>query len=239
MEAVEVRVRGLSKRFGDVTAVGGISFGAQPDQVTALVGPNGAGKTTTLHALVGLVHPSTGEVTYGGLPYLGLRHPQQVVGVVLDPDGFRPGRSARDHLRVLTATVGGRARDPDELLDLVGLGHVPHRLVRALSLGMRQRLAIASALVGDPAVLILDEPYNGLDPQGLRWLRGFVRRLADEGRTVLISTHRLDDVAAIADRVVLMDRGRVVLDTELTEVADRAGLEQRYFELTGDGGVRL
>src|SRR6185369_327869 len=182
-------VAGLSKTFGAVHAVDNLSFTVEPGSVTGFLGPNGAGKTTTLRMLLGLVTPTSGTATIGGVPYGHIPHPMQTVGAVLEASSFHPGRTARNHLRVYAAASGIPDRRADEVLAQVGLNDAANRKVRTFSLGMRQRLGLAFALLGNPRVLLLDEPANGLDPEGIRWLRGFQRALADEGRTVLVSSH--------------------------------------------------
>jgi ABC-2 type transport system ATP-binding protein len=219
-----IEVEGLSKSFGDVRAVDSLSFSAEPGEVTGFLGPNGAGKTTTLRMLLGLVEPSGGRATIGGARYADLDHPAEVVGAALEASSFHPGRSGRDHLRVYCAVNGYPDTRADEALALVGLTDAARRPVRGYSLGMRQRLSLATALVGDPPVLVLDEPSNGLDPAGIVWLRGLLTRLAGEGRTLLVSSHDLSEVQQIADRVVIINRGRLV----------RAG---RLDDLTAGGRV--
>ncbi|MFZ0323900.1 MAG: ATP-binding cassette domain-containing protein [Actinomycetes bacterium] len=223
--SVAVELDDLTKTFGDVLAVDHLSFRADPGRVTGFLGPNGAGKTTTLRALVGLVAPSGGAAHVGGRRYADLAHPAATVGAALDAGGFHPGRTARNHLRVVTLQSGltgrsGRER-VDTVLAQVGLTDSADRRVGGFSTGMRQRLGLATALVADPDVLLLDEPANGLDPEGIAWLRGFLRFLADRGRTVLVSSHALSEVAQIADDVVIIDRGRLVraadLDTLMAE----------------------
>jgi ABC-2 type transport system ATP-binding protein len=214
-----LHVRGLSKRFGAVQAVDDLSFTVEPGRVTGFLGPNGAGKTTTLRMLLGLVRPSAGTATIGGRAYAELDRPQRVVGALLEASDVHPGRSGRDHLRVLALTAGVPERRADDLLALVGLSDAARRRAGGYSLGMRQRLALAGALVGDPRVLVLDEPANGLDPEGIRWLRGFLRRLAGEGRTVLVSSHVLSEVQQTVDDVVIIARGRLVQSSSLAELA--------------------
>jgi ABC-2 type transport system ATP-binding protein len=211
----------LTKRFGPVTAVDGVSFTVEQGRVVGFLGPNGAGKTTTLRMLLGLVAPTGGTATINGRPYRELPEPRRVVGAVLEASNPYPGRAARDHLRI--EALAGRA-DPsrvDELLDLVDLTDAASRRVGQFSLGMRQRLGLAAALLGDPEILILDEPANGLDPEGVHWLRRLLRRLADEGRTVLVSSHILAEVAQTVDSVVIMDHGRLVIHARLDELTDR------------------
>jgi ABC-2 type transport system ATP-binding protein len=218
-----ISVQGLTKRFGDVLAVDRLDFDVAPGTVTGFLGPNGAGKTTTLRMLLGLVAPTSGTATIDGRPYRELADPARRVGAVLEASGFHPGRSARDHLRVL-ATAAGLAPRVDEVLEQTGLAAAARRRVGGFSLGMRQRLGLAAALLGDPDVLVLDEPANGLDPEGVHWLRGLVRGLADQGRTVLVSSHLLAEVAQTVDQVVIIDRGRLVAQSTLaalTAGADR------------------
>ena len=219
-----ISVQGLTKRFGDVLAVDQLDFAADPGTVTGFLGPNGAGKTTTLRMLLGLVAPTSGTATIGGRPYRELADPARRVGAVLEASGFHPGRTARDHLRVLTTAAGLAPGRVDEVLEQTGLAAAGRRRVGGFSLGMRQRLGLAAALLGDPEVLVLDEPANGLDPEGVHWLRGLVRGLADQGRTVLVSSHVLAEVAQTVDRVVIIDRGRLVAQStlaDLTAGADR------------------
>jgi ABC-2 type transport system ATP-binding protein len=213
-----IEVDGLSKSFGDVRAVDELTFSADPGEVTAFLGPNGAGKTTTLRMLLGLVEPTGGRATIGGVSYAHLDRPADVVGAALEASSFHPGRSGRDHLRVYCAVNGYPATRADETLALVGLTEAARRPVRGYSLGMRQRLGLATTLIGDPPVLVLDEPSNGLDPAGIAWLRGFLKRLAGEGRTMLVSSHALSEVQQIADRVVIVDKGRLVRDGRLDEL---------------------
>jgi ABC-2 type transport system ATP-binding protein len=213
-----ISVQGLTKRFGDVLAVDRLSFEVRPGTVTGFLGPNGAGKTTTLRMLLGLVAPTSGTATIDGRPYRELADPLRRVGAVLEAGGFHPGRSARDHLRVLAKAAGLPAGRVGEVLEQVGLAAAGRRRVGGFSLGMRQRLGLAAALLGDPEVLVLDEPANGLDPEGVHWLRGLVRGLADQGRTVLVSSHLLAEVAQTIDRVVIIDRGRLVAQSTLADL---------------------
>ena len=214
-------VDGVSKSFGDVTAVDDLTFHADPGSVTGFLGPNGAGKTTTLRMLAGLVRPNAGRATVGGVTYDGLTDPMRAVGCVLDDTGFVGGRTARNHLRVVaTAARIGRAR-VDEVIDLVGLSDAADRKARGFSLGMRQRLHLATALLADPCALVLDEPGNGLDPEGIAWLRTLLRWLADDGRTVLVSSHLLGEIAQVADHVVVLNRGRLVTAAPLDELLAR------------------
>jgi ABC-2 type transport system ATP-binding protein len=219
-----ITVQGLTKRFGDVLAVDQLDFQVGRGTVTGFLGPNGAGKTTTLRMLLGLVAPTAGTATIDGRPYRELPDPVRRVGAVLEASGFHPGRSGRDHLRVLATAAGLDPGRVDEVLELTGLAAAGRRRVGGWSLGMRQRLGLAAALLGDPEVLVLDEPANGLDPEGVHWLRELVRGLADEGRTVLVSSHVLAEVAQTVDEVVIIDRGRLVAQSTLaalTAGADR------------------
>jgi ABC-2 type transport system ATP-binding protein len=217
-----IQVQGLTKRFGDVVAVDNLSFEVAQGSVTGFLGPNGAGKTTTLRMLLGLVTPTEGTATIGGKPYLQLVDPFRHVGAVLESTSFHPGRRAGDHLRVLCVAAGLSVARVDEVLDQVGLIDVGGRRVKGFSLGMRQRLGLAAALLGEPAVLILDEPANGLDPEGVHWLRRFLRSYADEGRTVLVSSHVLAEVAQTVDDVVIIAGGRLVTQSSLTDLARQA-----------------
>src|ERR671915_423058 len=202
-----IEIRGMSKRFGKVEAVRDLSFEVEAGRVTGFLGPNGAGKSTTLRMLLGLIHANTGEGTFGGRRYEDLPHPSAHVGVVLEEASFHPGRSGRNHLRVLAAAGNHPDHRVDEVLDSVGLTGAANRRVKGHSMGMRQRLAIAVALLGDPEVLILDEPANGLDPPGIRWMRDMLRSEAARGRAVLVSSHLLSEVAQVADDVVVLARG--------------------------------
>jgi ABC-2 type transport system ATP-binding protein len=213
-----IEIRNLSKSFGPVRAVSDLSFDVQPARVTGFLGPNGAGKSTTLRMLLGLIRPSGGDATIDGRHYDQLEDPTGRVGAMLEDTSFHPGRSGRDHLRVL-ATAGDHPLERvDELLDLVELRGAEKRRVGGYSQGMRQRLAIASAMIGDPQVLILDEPTNGLDPGGIRWLRGLMRQMAEEGRTVLVSSHLLAEVAQAVDDVVVIAKGELRARGSLDEV---------------------
>lgn len=212
----------VTKRFGSTLAVDDLSFTAGPGRVLGFLGPNGAGKTTTLRTLLGLTIPTSGSATVDGRPYRELDAAIETVGAVLEGPQFHPGRTGRNHLRVLAAAAGLPTSRADEVLRLVELDGAGRRRVKGYSLGMRQRLSLAGAMLGDPHALVLDEPANGLDPQGIRWLRDLLRRLADEGRTVLVSSHVLAEVAQTVDDVVVISRGRLVA---------HGGVD----ELTGDG----
>jgi ABC-2 type transport system ATP-binding protein len=208
----------LTKRFGDRTAVDDVSFTVQAGKVTGFLGPNGAGKSTTMRMIVGLDRPTAGSVSIDGTPYTRLRAPLTEVGVLLDAKAVHTGRTARNHLRAMAATHGiGRAR-VDEVIELTGIGSVADKRAGKFSLGMGQRLGLASALLGDPRTLILDEPVNGLDPEGVRWVRQFVRHLAGEGRTVLLSSHLMSEMAQTADHVIVLGRGKVLADAALPDL---------------------
>ena len=229
-----VAVRGLTKRFGTTLAVDDLSFDAGAGVVTGFLGPNGAGKTTTLRMVLGLVTPTAGTATVDGQAYRELTNPARSVGAVLEGGNFHPGRSGRDHLRVLATAAGIPSRRADELLEMVGIADVAERRVGTYSQGMRQRLGLAAALLGDPQALILDEPANGLDPQGIRWLRDLLRSLARGGRAVLVSSHVLSEVAQTVDQVVIIDQGRLRAQAPLADLLGRAGtLEDVFLELTG------
>ena len=215
---LRVDVTGLSKRFGSVQALDELTFSVEPGVVTGFLGPNGAGKTTTLRCLLGLVAPSSGTATIDGRPYRELERPLTTVGASLEAASFHPGRSARAHLQVMALAAGLPASRADELLTLVALSEFADRRVGGYSLGMRQRLALAQALLGDPPVLLLDEPANGLDPAGIAWLRRFLRALAAEGRTVLVSSHVLSEVQQTVDEVVVVARGRLVRQGSLASL---------------------
>jgi ABC-2 type transport system ATP-binding protein len=213
-----VEFNDLSKHFGDVAAVEHLSFGIEAGRVTGFLGPNGAGKSTTLRALLGLIRPSSGTAMFGGVPYHELDRPSTRVGAVLEDASFHPGRSARNHLRIL-ATIGGHpARRVEEVLSAVGLTDAADRMVKGYSLGMRQRLAIAVALLGEPDVLILDEPTNGLDPPGISWLRGLLRDEAARGTAVLVSSHVLAEVALSVDDVIVIAEGELRAQGTLEQV---------------------
>jgi ABC-2 type transport system ATP-binding protein len=213
-----VEVVGLSKRFGPVHAVEDLSFTVHPGRVTGFLGPNGAGKTTTLRLLLGLATPNAGTATIGGRPYADRPQPARHVGAALEAASFHPGRTARDHLRVYAPQMGVADARCDEVLAQVGLSDAADRRVGGFSMGMRQRLALAATLLGDPQVLLLDEPANGLDPEGIAWLRQFLRYLAGQGRTVLVSSHVLSEVEQTVDDVVIISRGRLVHASTLAQL---------------------
>jgi len=229
-----ITVTGLTKRYGPVTAVDGLTFTVEPGQVTGFLGPNGAGKTTTLRMLLGLVEPTAGRALIGGLRYADLRQPRRAVGAVLEATGFHPGRTGRDHLRVLATAGGIPAERVAAVLEQADLAGAAGRRVRGYSLGMRQRLGLAAALLGDPGVLILDEPGNGLDPAGLAELRDLLRGLADGGRTVLMSSHVLSEVAQTVDRVIIIAGGTLRFAGPVRELTGGRGetLEAAFLRLT-------
>jgi len=214
--ATTIDVTHLSKSFGAVDAVSDLSFVVEPGSVTGFLGPNGAGKTTTLRMLLGLVNPTSGTATFGGVGYRDLPSPLTTVGTALEASSFHPGRTARNHLGIYTTATGIDRDRIDRVLKQVGMDAYADRRVGGYSLGMRQRLGLAFALLGDPRVLVLDEPINGLDPEGIRWIRGFLRQLADEGRTVLVSSHLLSEVQQSVDRAIIITRGRLVYDGTLS-----------------------
>ncbi len=229
-----VRVRGLTKRYGDVTAVDELSFALEPGTITAFLGPNGAGKTTTLRLLLGLAEPSAGQALVFGRRYRELEEPIRLVGAVLESGDFDPGRSGRNHLRALALATGITYQRVEELLELVELERAAQRPVKTYSLGMRQRLGLAAALLGDPELLLLDEPANGLDPAGVHWLRGFLHQFAADGRTVLISSHVLAEVAQTVQSALIITGGQLVGNIALDQLQDGArSLEATYLELTG------
>jgi ABC-2 type transport system ATP-binding protein len=222
-----ILVEHLSKSFGPVRAVDDLSFQVSPGRVTGFLGPNGAGKTTTLRMLLGLVRPTSGSATIGGRTYGQILRPQRTVGAALEAASFHPGRTALNHLRLYAPQAGVTDARAAQVLDLVGLSAAADRRVGGFSLGMRQRLALATTLLGDPRVLLLDEPANGLDPEGIRWLRGFLRALAAEGRTVLVSSHVLSEVEQTVDDVVIIAHGRLAHASSLAELAGMARVQVR------------
>jgi ABC-2 type transport system ATP-binding protein len=230
-----VMVRSLTKRFGDVLAVDDLTVSLRTGTVTGFLGPNGAGKTTTLRLLLGLAEPTAGEALVFGSRYRDLDKPARRVGAVLESSDFHPGRSGRDHLRTLAIAGGIPAERVDDVLALVELQSVSGRRVQTYSLGMRQRLSLAAAMLGDPQLLVLDEPANGLDPAGVHWLRRFLRSFADRGGTALVSSHMLAEAAQTVDDVVIIDRGRRIASGRLDELTERGRttLEEVFLELTG------
>ncbi|MER5436354.1 ABC transporter ATP-binding protein [Streptomyces sp. NPDC002588] len=224
-----IEVRELTKRYGDKTAVDDLSFTAPPGQVTGFLGPNGAGKSTTMRMIVGLDAPTSGTALVNGKRYAQHNAPLQELGVLLEAKAVHPGRSAFHHLMALAYTHGVPRRRVEEVIDLAGLNAVAHKRVGAFSLGMGQRLGIAAALLGDPAVVMLDEPVNGLDPEGVRWVRELLRGLAAEGRTVMLSSHLMSEMAQTADRLVVVGRGRLLAETTVDALVEQ----------TEDRGVRV
>jgi ABC-2 type transport system ATP-binding protein len=218
-----IRLEGLTKRYGRTLAVDGLSFEVRPGRVTGFLGPNGAGKSTTMRLILGLDAPTAGTVTIGGVAYRRMRRPLYDVGATLEARSAHPGRSARAHLTALARSSGIPHGRVDEVLVMVGLEAVAGRRVGTFSLGMAQRLGVAAALLGDPAVLLLDEPVNGLDPEGVAWIRGLLRSLAAEGRTVLVSSHLMGEMALTADEVIVLGRGRLIAQTSLADLVRRAG----------------
>jgi ABC-2 type transport system ATP-binding protein len=233
-----IQAHGLTKQFGSVRAVDDLSFGVERGSVTGFLGPNGAGKTTTLRMLLGLVAPDAGTATINGHAYADLPEPLHRVGAVLEASGFHPGRTARSHLRIQALAARADASRVDEVLDLVQLTEAANRRIGGFSLGMRQRLGLATALLADPEILILDEPANGLDPEGVRWLRGLLRGFAAEGGTVLMSSHMLAEAALTVDSVVIVDRGRLVTQSPLASLTAGGDLEQAFLSLTGHPSVK-
>jgi ABC-2 type transport system ATP-binding protein len=217
MEAT-VEVTGLRKRFGSALALDGMSFTVAPGQVTGFVGPNGAGKSTTMRVILGLDAPDQGSALISGLPYPKLRRPLSHIGAMLDGAALQPGRTARNHLLWLAHSQGLSGRRVDEVIGRAGLTSVARRKAGGFSLGMRQRLGIAAAMLGDPPVLMLDEPFNGMDPEGIIWMRGYLRALAAEGRAVLVSSHLMSELEDSADHLVVAGRGKVIADTSVAEL---------------------
>ncbi|MFF9341442.1 MULTISPECIES: ATP-binding cassette domain-containing protein [unclassified Streptomyces] len=231
-----IDIQNLTKEYGGrraARAVDGLTFRVEPGRVTGFLGPNGAGKSTTMRLVLGLDRPTSGTATIGGRPYVTLDEPLRTVGALLDAQAAHPSRTARDHLRLLAASNGLPARRVDEVLAETGLESAARRRIKGYSLGMRQRLGIAAALLGDPGVLMLDEPANGLDPEGIVWIRELLRRLAAEGRTVLVSSHLMNETATFADHLVVLGRGRLLADVPMREFID-AHSHARVRVRTGD-----
>jgi ABC-2 type transport system ATP-binding protein len=219
-----IEVRGLTKRYGDKTAVDGLTFQVRPGIVTGFLGPNGAGKSTTMRMILGLDRPTAGTATVAGREYAGLAAPLHEVGALLEARAVHTSRSAYNHLRALAATHGIPRRRVDEVIDLVGLDDVARKRAGSFSLGMGQRLGIASALLGDPPTIILDEPVNGLDPEGIRWVRDLLKGLAAEGRTVFVSSHLMSEMALTAEHVIVVGRGRLIADTSVDDLISGASV---------------
>jgi ABC-2 type transport system ATP-binding protein len=232
-----IEFTGLSKHFGSVVAVDNLAFTVEPGRVTGFLGPNGSGKTTTLRMLLGLVHPSAGHATIGGQYYRDIPNPSGRVGAVLEATSFHPSRRARTHLRMVARAGGHDEARADVVLDLVGLTPDAKRKVGGFSMGMRQRLELASALIGDPDVLILDEPSNGLDPQGIAWLRDFMRFLASEGRTILVSSHLLSEMAQTIDDAVIISHGQLKVQGTLESIT--AGITESSMQARSPEADRL
>ena len=235
-----IETRGLTKRYGPVLAVDALSFDIRPGVVTGFLGPNGSGKSTTIRMILGLDRPDAGTARVGGRRYHDLAWPLRTVGALLEGRAFHPGRSARGHLAALAASNAIPARRVDEVLGLVGLTGAGGRRAGKFSLGMAQRLGIAAALLGDPEVLLFDEPVNGLDPEGIRWIRDLMRTLAGQGRAVLVSSHLISEMALTADRLIVIGQGRLLADTTVAGLSARsASLEDAFLELTaGTAGYR-
>ena len=232
MEAT-IEVAGLCKRFGPTLALDSMTFTVSPGQVTGFVGPNGAGKSTTMRIILSLDAADAGTATVGGRPYASLRHPLSHVGSLLDAAALQPSRSARNHLLWLAHSQGLGARRADEVIEQAGLGSAARRKAGGYSLGMRQRLGIAAALLGDPGVLVFDEPANGLDPEGIRWIRRLMKSLAAEGRVVFVSSHLISEMANTADRLIVIGAGKLLADTTVAELsAGSASLEDAFLDLT-------
>jgi ABC-2 type transport system ATP-binding protein len=234
-----IEANGLSKRYGATVAVDDLSFSVPPGQVTGFLGPNGAGKSTTMRLILGLDAPTAGAVTVNGRPYTGYRRPLFQVGALLEAKAFHGGRSAYNHLLCLALSNGiGRAR-VDKMLDLVGLGSVARKRAGGFSLGMSQRLGIAAALLGDPPVLLLDEPVNGLDPEGVAWIRNLLKSLAAEGRTVFLSSHLMSEMAVTADRLIIIGRGRLITQATVEEFLNGSGSFVKVRSPQGDALAAL
>jgi len=226
MSDATITVSGLHKRFGQTVALDGLSFAVAPGAVTGFVGPNGAGKSTTMRVILGLDAVEEGSALIGGRPYTSLRHPLRHVGSLLDAGALQPSRSARNHLLWMAHSQSMTASRVDAVIELVGLGSAARRKAGGFSLGMRQRLGIAAAMLGDPPVLIMDEPFNGMDPEGIIWMRSFLRALAAEGRAILVSSHLMSELEDVADRLVVIGRGRALADASIEELVARASGDQ-------------
>ena len=228
-----IEARGLVKRYGCTTAVDNLSFDVRPGTVTGFLGPNGAGKSTTMRMILGLDRPDAGTARVNGQSYYQLRWPLREVGALLEAKAFHPGRSARAHLTALAVSNGIPRRRVNDVLEITGMGQAADRRAGKFSLGMAQRLGIAAALLGDPEVLLLDEPVNGLDPEGIRWIRNLLKNLAAQGRTVLVSSHLISEVAQTADHLIVVGQGRLLAQTTVAELSARSNsLEEAFFALT-------
>jgi ABC-2 type transport system ATP-binding protein len=230
-----IDARSLTKSYGAIRAVDNLTFTVEPGRVTGFLGPNGSGKSTTLRMMMGIDHPDTGQVTINGRRYADIRHPLHEVGALLESKALHPSRTAYSHLRWLAASNGLPRRRVDEVLELTGIDKVGNRRTKGFSLGMTQRLGVAAAMLGDPQVLLLDEPVNGLDPEGILWIRQFLRRLANEGRTILVSSHLMNEMALTADHVLVVGRGRLIADAATEDlVAQTAGARVRVVSPDAD-----
>jgi ABC-2 type transport system ATP-binding protein len=228
-----IEARGLVKHYRSTPAVDNLSFDVRPGTVTGFLGPNGAGKSTTMRMIMGLDRPDAGQVRIGGQRYRDLRWPLREVGALLEANAFHPGRTARDHLSALAASNAIGRRRVEEVLAITGIAQAAARRAGKFSLGMSQRLGIAAALLGDPGVLLLDEPVNGLDPEGIRWIRTLLRNLAAQGRTVLVSSHLISEIANTADALIVIGRGRLLAQTTVARLSARGrSLEEAFFQLT-------
>jgi ABC-2 type transport system ATP-binding protein len=243
-----IQVRGLTKRYGDVLAVDDLSFDVEPGKVTGFLGPNGAGKSTTMRMMLGLDRPTAGSALVNGRSFASLAEPLREVGALLDPGSVHPGRTGRKHLRVAARTNGIPERRVEEVIEQVGLGNAARRRIKGYSLGMRQRLGIAAALLADPRVLLFDEPINGLDLDGVLWIRSLLRQLADDGRTVLVSSHLMSEMQQTADRLIVIGRGRLIADATTDSVMRGLGHRQvrvrtpspdEFFTCLSDRGVSV
>jgi ABC-2 type transport system ATP-binding protein len=232
-----LEVTGLHKRFGPTVALDGLTFRVEPGQITGFVGPNGAGKSTTMRVILGLDSADEGSALVGGRPYATLRHPLSHVGALLDAGAIQPSRRARDHLLWLAHSQGLRAGRVAEVIELTGLGPAARRKAGGYSLGMRQRLGIAAAMLGDPPVLMFDEPFNGLDPEGMTWMRAFLRSLAADGRAVLVSSHLMSELQGIADHMLVIGRGRLIADTSVARLLAAASKDRVMVRTTARGAA--
>jgi ABC-2 type transport system ATP-binding protein len=235
-----ISVTSLTKHYGPVAAVDGVTFGCSPGTITGFLGPNGAGKSTTLRMIAGLTRPDSGQATIAGRAFAEMDNPARVAGTLLDASALHDGRTGRTTLRIAATVTGVPFRRADDLLDAVGIGGVAKRLVGGYSLGMRQRLGLALALIGDPSVLILDEPAIGLDPEGIVWIRGLLRDFADRGGTVLLSSHLLAEIEATADHLVIINGGRVIAQGSMGDLLAGRGqsLEEMFLAITSHGGTQ-
>jgi ABC-2 type transport system ATP-binding protein len=232
-----IEVTGLRKRFGSTMAVDGLTFRVEPGQITGFVGPNGAGKSTTMRVVLALDSPDEGSALIGGQPYAALRHPLSHVGALLDSGAIQPSRRARNHLLWLAHSQGFGARRVSEVIELTGLGPAARRRAGGFSLGMRQRLGIAAAMLGDPPVLMFDEPFNGLDPEGMAWMRAFLRSLAAEGRAVLVSSHLMSELQDNADHLLVIGRGRMIADISVADLLATASKDRVMVRTTDRGAA--